>query len=111
MFRASAAADEVAPSGGGGGSWSSDGTDGEPVTTLANSAAPAVRQARAFTSGCREESSGRLGEVHTVPLGLLYAVSKTILQRMLGRQPMVISGFPCEKTRSLSPSPTGTECG
>ena len=50
----SADADEVASSGDGDGSWSPDGRDGEPISSLATSAAQAVRQARAFTSGCRD---------------------------------------------------------
>ena len=50
----SADADEVASSGDGDGSWSPGGSDGEPISSLATSAAQAVRQARAFTSGCRD---------------------------------------------------------
>ena len=67
-----AGADKVALSDGGSGSWNRDCRNGEPVSTLATSAALAVRRARAFTFGCCErppQSSERSGAVRAVPQG------------------------------------------
>lgn len=71
-----ASADEVASSCGDGCSRSSDShSGGEPTTTLATSTAPAVRQARAFTFGCREVPPAKKWEARgaacSVPPGAL----------------------------------------
>ncbi len=60
-----AGADKVALSDGGSGSWNRDCRNGEPVSTLATSAALAVRQARAFKSPlgvAKDPLLGRAGE-------------------------------------------------